>query len=61
MILRKYYDFDLSMEFRCFVKNDKVIGYNFIIAFTQRNLSYYEVLHDKDFIEKIKAEILLFH
>lgn len=40
LVLRKWYDLQPSMEFRCFVKNQEIIG------ISQRDLNYYNFLLD---------------
>lgn len=40
LVLRKWYDLQPSMEFRCFVKNQEIIG------ITQRDVNYYSFLKD---------------
>lgn len=40
LVLRKWYDLQPSMEFRCFVKNQEIIG------ITQRDMNYYSFLKD---------------
>lgn len=40
LVLRKWYDLQPSMELRCFVKNQEIIG------ITQRDVNYYEFLKD---------------
>jgi hypothetical protein len=40
LVLRKWYDLQPSMEFRCFVKNQEIIG------ITQRDVNYYAFLKD---------------
>jgi hypothetical protein len=45
LVLRKWYDLQPSMEFRCFVKNQEIIG------ITQRDVNYYA------FLKGIEADI----
>lgn len=40
LVLRKWYDLQPSMEFRCFVKNQEIVG------ISQRDLNYYPFLQD---------------
>lgn len=40
LVLRKWYDLQPSMEFRCFVKNQEIVG------ISQRDLNYYPFLKD---------------
>ncbi|KAI9249582.1 D123-domain-containing protein [Helicostylum pulchrum] len=40
LVLRKWYDLQPSMEFRCFVKNQEIVG------ISQRDLNYYPFLND---------------
>lgn len=40
LVLRKWYDLQPSMEFRCFVKDQEIIG------ITQRDVNYYPFLLD---------------
>lgn len=47
LVLRKWYDLQPSMEFRCFVKNQDIIG------ICQRDLNYY------DFLPAMKDDIEL--
>lgn len=47
LVLRKWYDLQPSMEFRCFVKDQEIIG------ITQRDVNYYPFLLDiKEDIEQ---------
>lgn len=46
LVLRKWYNIQPSMEFRCFVRNQEIIG------ISQRDINYYEFLADmKDELE----------
>jgi hypothetical protein len=47
LVLRKWFDLQPSMEFRCFVKNQEIIG------ICQRDVNYYE------FLPKMKSTIEL--
>ena len=42
LVLRKWYDLQPSMEFRCFVKNREIIG------ITQRDVNYYSFLKESE-------------
>lgn len=52
LVLRKWYDLQPSMEFRCFVKNQEIIG------ITQRDLNYYAFL--KDVAQDVEQKIYEF-
>lgn len=52
LVLRKWYDLQPSMEFRCFVKNQEIIG------ITQRDLNYYAFL--KDVAQDVEQKIFEF-
>lgn len=49
LVLRKWYDINPSLEFRCFVKDNELIG------ITQRDMNYYEFLEPKK--QKIRRTI----